>query len=408
MNTIEFHHIWKKFRKGESVTSLRDRITNIFNRLFAKNVKSHTNWFWALQDINFHVEKGEVLGIIGPNGAGKSTILKILAGILRPNQGTTHRVGRLSALIEVTAGFHPDLTGRENIYLNGSILGMKRQEIKVKLESIVEFSGIKEFIDTPVKRYSSGMYSRLGFSIAAHVNPDLLLIDEVLAVGDLAFQSKCIEKINQLKDNGVTIIFISHNMNSVQNLCPRALLLDHGRIKTEGATEDVIASYQELVRTKQDKDFAMKVYPDKTTVKINTDLDVEIKDVEFIGAAPDNAYSWSDPLKIRMTYAAKKLIKNPIISLGIIRADGVMCCSVDTQLSGFHIDEIKEEGNVVVDFGKFCLTPGNYAINISIWDSQMLAPFTLCQRYVFKIKPHEGILGKKYGMFIPEVKWHNE
>lgn len=242
---LEFNHIWKKFKRGEKYDSLRDLIPAIAKRVFSGN---HTGElqekeFWALKDVSFQVKRGEALGIIGPNGAGKSTILKLLSGILRPNKGEIKVNGRLSALIEVSAGFHPDLTGRENVYLNGSILGMTRSQINRKLDEILEFSGVSEFIDTPVKRYSSGMYARLGFSVAAHVNPDILLVDEVLSVGDLEFQEKCIDKMLSLRNEGIPIVFVSHNLHSVQLLCNRAFLLKNGQIFKEGNVGAVLNEY---------------------------------------------------------------------------------------------------------------------------------------------------------------------
>ena len=190
------------------------------------------NWtdFWAIRDVSFEVHRGEALGIIGQNGAGKSTILKLLYNITTPTKGRIAVNGRLAALIEVASGFHPELTGRENVFLNGSLLGMKRREIKRKLDSIVDFAGVSAFIDTPVKRYSSGMYLRLGFAIAAHLDPDILLLDEVLAVGDAVFQTRCIERINQLRNAGTTIVFVSHNLSAVQSLCDRVFLLRQGEI----------------------------------------------------------------------------------------------------------------------------------------------------------------------------------
>jgi len=242
---LEFNHVWKKFKKGEKYDSLRDLIPAMAKRLFTGNNRGELQEkeFWAVKDVSFQVERGEALGIIGPNGAGKSTILKLLSGIMRPNKGDIKVNGRLSALIEVGAGFHPDLTGRENIYLNGAILGMKKNEVDKKFDEIVDFSGVEEFIDTPVKRYSSGMYARLGFSVAAHVNPDILLVDEVLSVGDLEFQQKCINKMLSLKGQGIPVVFISHNLQSIQLLCNRAMLLKMGKIVKEGNAERVIVEY---------------------------------------------------------------------------------------------------------------------------------------------------------------------
>ncbi|MCM0083360.1 ABC transporter ATP-binding protein [Geomonas sp. Red32] len=241
---LEFDGVWKKFKQGEGHDSLRDLIPALCKKALGGNRDElDKKEFWALHDVSFQVKRGEALGIIGPNGSGKSTSLKILSGILRPNKGKMQVNGRMSALIEVGAGFHPDLTGRENIYLNGAILGMKRDEISRRLEEIIDFSGISQFIDTPVKRYSSGMYARLGFAIAAHVDPEILLVDEVLSVGDYTFQAKCIKKMEEILANGTTVIFISHNMEAVASLCNKGLLLVHGKVRSEGDPALVINDY---------------------------------------------------------------------------------------------------------------------------------------------------------------------
>jgi len=244
-SALEFHRIFKKFRRGEGYDSLRDLLPGIFKKAFeySGGVGLKEKEFWALRDVSFQVGRGEALGIVGPNGSGKSTALKILSGILKPTSGTMRVNGRISALIEVGAGFHPDLTGRENIYLNGAILGMSKWEIQKKLDAIIDFSGIPDFIDTPVKRYSSGMYARLGFSIAAHVEPEILLVDEVLSVGDFTFQGRCIQKMQEILKNGTTVIFVSHNMESVLSLCDRAILLVNGQVTKEGEPGEVIAEY---------------------------------------------------------------------------------------------------------------------------------------------------------------------
>src|SRR5579864_1499157 len=201
---------------------------------------------WALQDISFEVKEGEALGIVGHNGAGKTTMLKLLSSITAPTRGQITIRGRLAALVEVSSGFHPELTGKENIYLHGAMLGMRRAEITRKLSSIVEFSGVGDYIDVPVKRYSSGMYVRLGFSIAAHLDPDILLLDEVLAVGDLAFQTKCLDRIAELRKGGRTIVFVSHDLAAVHRLCGRAILLVRGQVQMDGTPRAVIDQYQHM------------------------------------------------------------------------------------------------------------------------------------------------------------------
>jgi ABC-type polysaccharide/polyol phosphate transport system ATPase subunit len=243
--SLRMEHVFKKFRKGENYDSLRDLVPALTGKLFRTKElsKRAKREFWALQDVSFEVKRGEAFGIIGHNGAGKSTLLKLLSRIMKPTSGTFEVVGRLSALIEVTAGFHPDLTGRENIYLNGAILGMTRREIESKFEEIVEFSGLAEFIDTPVKRYSSGMNARLGFSVASHVNPEVLIVDEVLSVGDNVFQQACMERMRSVIHGGATVVFVSHNLKALSELCQRAMLLEHGKVVTIGSTDSALRQY---------------------------------------------------------------------------------------------------------------------------------------------------------------------
>lgn len=247
---LEFHQVSKKFRRGELYDSLRDLIPAFTGRLLRgkRSDALAEREFWAVRDVSFGIPRGEAFGIIGHNGAGKSTILKLLSGIMRPTVGTIAVRGRLSALIEVGAGFHPDLTGRENVYLNGTILGMTRKEIARKFDEIVAFADLEEFIDTPVKRYSSGMYARLGFAVAAHVDPDILVVDEVLSVGDYVFQRKCLERMSRIIGSGATVVFVSHNLRAVANLCGRALLLERGRAVTLGPSAEVIKTYLDRVQ----------------------------------------------------------------------------------------------------------------------------------------------------------------
>jgi lipopolysaccharide transport system ATP-binding protein len=249
---IQFEHVSKRFMRGENFDSLRDLVPALVRRTFGRPAAAAKaeREFWALKDICLTVNNGETLGVIGHNGAGKSTMLKHLAGIMVPSKGRIDVRGRLSALIEVGAGFHQDLTGRENVFLNGVILGMTRAEVARKFDEIVEFSGLDAFIDTPVKRYSSGMYARLGFAVAAHLDPDILVIDEVLSVGDFVFQQKSLQKMRSIAKGGATVLFVSHNLKAVSDLCSRTVLMDAGTIIADGPTTGVIQTYLARERAK--------------------------------------------------------------------------------------------------------------------------------------------------------------
>ncbi len=263
---IVFEGVWKEFVRGELHDSLRDLVPALTRRLLGRGGRGRRKGaFWALSDVSFDVRPGETLGIIGPNGAGKSTILKLLTRILRPTHGHCAVHGRIGALIEIAAGFHPDLTGRENIFLQGAIMGMKRREIAARFDEIVAFSGMEDFIDTPVKRYSSGMNARLGFSIAAHMDPDVLLIDEVLAVGDYMFQDKAFARIHEMARSGRPVVVVSHQLDRIATLCNKALLLNRGRVLRAGTPEECIAAYV-FDRPKAPVDDAVPVSLDSITL----------------------------------------------------------------------------------------------------------------------------------------------
>lgn len=395
---LEFNNVWKKFKKGEKVNSLRDAIPRLFTRE-DKNISLKKQEFWAVKDVSFYIQKGDVVGIMGPNGAGKSTILKLLSRIIVPNKGSMKVNGRLSALIEVTAGFHPELTGRENVYLNATILGMHKKEIDDKFDEIVEFSGVKEFIDTPVKRYSSGMYSRLGFSVAAHMRPDILLVDEVLSVGDIAFQAKCAQKIQELLTSGTTIVLVSHQLDMIQSLCKRVILLQNGEVLKDGPTEQVIPHYQNIIYKKREGELRnkMKVMDDR--VKLDTRSLVDIKEVEL-----KENFGYGEPINIVLRYIAREKIENPIFSIDVVRADGVHCYSSRTDRLGIKIDVIAGNGEVAVDLGKNMLAPGIYMVKFSVWDKEMIHPYVIRNQEVIRVETEEHNSLSDV-VFLPEIKW---
>ena len=309
---------------------------------------------WALRDVSFEVREGEALGIVGHNGAGKTTILKILSSITTPSAGEIMVRGRLAALVEVSSGFHPELSGRENVYLHGAMLGMKRSEITRKLDSIIDFSGVASYIDVPVKRYSSGMYVRLGFSIAAHLNPDIILLDEVLAVGDAAFQAKCLDRIAEVRKSGRTIVFISHDLAAVYRLCDRALLLDHGQIVTEGAPRQVIDRYQQITFRDRDKDATGKWESQDTKA-------AECTSVSF--SSPDGAggVRTGYPMLARVGYRAWTQISAEI-RISIFWPSGYLCAQLSTGATELAA------GNGAVEFRcpVLPIVPGLYRVDVAI------------------------------------------
>lgn len=312
--------------------------------------------FWALRDVSFDVSRGEALGVIGSNGAGKSTLFKLLASITTPSAGEIVLRGRLSALLEVGSGFHPELTGRENVFLSGAILGMKRAEIAAKFDQIVDFAGVGGFIDTPVKWYSSGMYVRLGFSIAAHLDPDILLIDEVLAVGDAAFQDQCIARIRALRLQGTTALFISHDLAAVEQLCDRVLLLERGQIAQAGAPQAVVSEYRRRAAVHVEPSAPAPVHAGGA----------EITAVALLPAGPGHAsVRTGDPLGVRIDYVVAPSLSDAVVEVFFYSADGqVLVCQQTTALAAPHL-VLAGGGAMEFWFDECPLQPGQYTLAAS-------------------------------------------
>lgn len=323
-----------------------------------RRLRKSNGEFAALTNVSFEVKRGEALGIIGHNGAGKSTILKLLSNITTPTEGEITINGRLAALLEVGSGFHPELTGRENTYLSGAILGMRRSEITEKLDSIVEFAGIRQFLDLPVKRYSSGMYVRLGFSIAAHLEPDILLLDEVLAVGDAAFQSKCKRRILELHEAGMTIIFISHDLNAVRNLCDRALLLERGKVIDNDQPDAIIRRY-----TQQS---ALKKPEDSPTSK---EKQVEFLSVAFFDGDRNQVseFATGDVMFVQLNYRVFREVANSSINIYFYSSDGWMRTQFSTAAEGEE-DFVLPVGDATIEFrcDFLSLMPDVYHIDLTV------------------------------------------
>jgi ABC-type polysaccharide/polyol phosphate transport system ATPase subunit len=332
-------------------------------RLRGAGARARSRDLWALRDVSFDVQRGEALGIVGPNGAGKSTLLKLLASITAPTEGEILIRGRLSALIEVGSGFHPELTGRENVFLSGAILGMRRRDIAAIFDRIVEFAGVAPFIDVPVKWYSSGMYVRLGFAIAAHLDPDVLLIDEVLAVGDAMFQQQCMARIGELRRAGTTAVFISHDLDAVERLCDRALLVEGGRIAAGGAPRDVIREYRQR----------LVVHDVDTPQGAPAEAGLRVGAIALLdGAGRDtDTLCTGEPLVVRVACRADMPASDAIVESFIYSADGrVLFCQFTTALDGDCVNLPAGASTIEFTCPEMPVQPGSYVICASIRDAR--------------------------------------
>jgi ABC-type polysaccharide/polyol phosphate transport system ATPase subunit len=361
---VRFTGVGKRFRRGESATALRDAIGRLFGR------RADRGEFWALRGISFTVAEGEALGIVGRNGAGKSTVLKLAAGLLRPNEGTVHVEGPLSALIEVGAGFHPDLTGRENIQLYGSVLGLSRKILRERTDEIVDFAEIREFIDTPVKRYSSGMYMRLGFSVAVHVDPRVLLVDEVLAVGDLGFRQKCMRRVRDLKARGRTILFVSHRMSDIRGICDRVLQISGGTVAREGDALTVSREFEKEMSGKSLAELrgeAASHRPGDSPVRIVT------AEPRVAGARAVEIAS-GDGLDVVAEAEFATKVPAPVLSVSILRADQTRICVAHTRRLGIDLPDVEGQLSFAVRFPRLDLREDHYAVEVAIWDRELMTP----------------------------------
>jgi len=415
---IEVKNLGKKYNIGErqGYIALRDVLANIFKSPFSwfgskvKTAlgKTEDNEFWALKDVNFTVEKGEVLGIIGRNGAGKSTLLKILSQITPPTTGEIKLRGRVGSLLEVGTGFHPELTGRENIFLNGAILGMRKKEIEKKFDEIVEFSGIEKFLDTPVKRYSSGMYVRLAFAVAAHLEPDILIIDEVLAVGDIEFQKKCLSKMGDVtKKEGRTVLFVSHNLAATKSLCKKTILLDGGRIIKYGPTDEVISYYL----NQQDKKLNNAEYHHKELSNDAKNIEVCLLSARLLNkeGLVCSEFGSVDEVFVSIDFEIKKEVDGFLVDFYILNEENVVVFSSSDndrnqftgkkRMPGKYIDVCKIPGNLL-NVGKYFITIGGRTPNVKQY-------FVATDSLMFQIKSNGGptSVEARTSVICPDLDW---
>jgi ABC-type polysaccharide/polyol phosphate transport system ATPase subunit len=353
---LEVENLTKTFRIH------RERANSLKQRIAAKG-RNRFDEFIALQDVTFDVREGEVFGVIGHNGSGKSTLLKCMAGILQPNEGAVRAHRRMSALLELGAGFHPELTGRENVFLNAAILGMGRRDIASRFDEIVAFSGLQTFIDQPVKTYSSGMYVRLAFSVAINVDPRLLIIDEVLAVGDVTFQKRCMEKFVEFRNDGRTIVLVTHDLGSVRNMCDRAIWLKQGHISGEGDPKELVEAYTESMLGASPQGETGSTRRGSGEVMI-TSLEMFVGD----DPAPVTRFRTGDTVRFRMHYDAMRSVPRPIFSILIDALGGATVSAPCTRDVGLIPDSVSGQGWVELLVRDISLLPGAYDVHTVIHD----------------------------------------
>ena len=399
---IQFDGVSKKFiLHHERTRSFQELAVGLFRR----NNRSREE-FWALRDVSFAVEQGETVGIIGPNGAGKSTLLKLAARVIEPTSGRIAVRGRIGALLELGAGFHPDLTGRENIYLNASILGLSRAEIRRCLDEIIGFAELERFIDVPVKHYSSGMFVRLGFSIAVHIDPEILLVDEVLAVGDQAFQFKCLQRIAEMQKSGVSIVFVSHNLDMVQRLCSRAIWLESGQVRSFGPPIKVITDYLSHFTNQ-----GIKIFAEGDKIGRGRRWgsgEAVITKVEFLAGNGQicKVFKYGETFVARIYYRAFRPILKPTFGIAIYREDGLEISGPNTTDSGFVIEAIEGEGVVEYIVERLPLSPGRYEFTAAIYDFHSIHPYDHHHRaYTFEVQP--GSIPFRGGLVDIPCRWEH-
>ena len=392
MHPIILNNIGKFYKKYSHRHKFLTIKSALVNKTIFSDLKSDEK-FEALREISFKVEKGKTVSIIGENGSGKSTLLKILAGITKPTSGEIITRGRISALIELGAGFHPEISGRENIFINGIILGLSKKKIQEKFEKIVQFSELEEFINTPVKTYSSGMYMRLGFSIAINVDPDILLVDEVLAVGDAFFVPKCIEKIYEFKRSGKTIIFVSHDLATVEKISDEVIWLRNGQIEMRGYPQKVVDAYMQYIGQKEENQKEQK--QEETTENRWGSKEIEISEVNILDKSGKEKYIFQpdEPLNIEFKVICKKKEKDFVFGLAIFNTEGSLCYGSNTHLESFKASSIEGNEQVRVKIPALHLVNGTYLLDLAVHKKDGF-PFDYHHfRYKFKVTSNQKDLG---------------
>ena len=424
MHAIDIDHATKTYRRYGRRRQFATLKSALLSGSLITDLKP-AETFTALQDVSLRVATGETVGVIGPNGSGKSTLLKLVAGITKPTSGTVNVKGRISALIELGAGFHPEISGRENIFINGIMLGLSKREVVQKFEEIVEFAELEEFIDAPVKTYSSGMYARLGFAVAIHVNPDVLLVDEILAVGDQGFTHKCLDKFAEFRRRGKTILLVTHSLSLVERFCDDAVWLDSGLIKAVGDPKRVVDAYLSHVENQEEKqleadDIKTRKMTETSSEPLTTgeasmddmfqvtegrwgSREVEILDVTLVGDDGKSAHVFhsGDRISVRVHINAEKSVSDFVFGVGLFNADGVCCYGTNTDLEQLVSKEIVGEGTVDFTIDSLDLVAGTYKLDVAVHKRDGYPYDYHRLLYTFRVKSRTNDVG----IYRPRHKW---
>ncbi len=378
--SIVVDHVTKRYHRRGQLKGLRETLASLPRRILSGKQQAD-DLLDAVQDVSFQVQPGEAFGIIGPNGAGKTTMLRLLSGITQPTSGRIAAPGRIASIIELGAGFHPELSGRENIHLYAAIMGLRPREVKAGFDEIVAFSELEPFLDMALKHYSSGMYVRLAFSVATFSRPDVLLVDEVLAVGDAAFQSKSLRRIRELKDSGTAIVFVSHSMHAVRILCDRAALLHRGRVQIESGAEAVIAEYLNNPHyTDSGESTSYQTGAEGKGPARARAAEITRVAIVDVSGQEKSAFKTGERLLVRIEYLARERIVRPVFSIAFYSTDGTLYAAHETDWDNFDVDAIEGRGAIEALFDKLTLLPGGYLLSISISDSTGLSKYDWHQK----------------------------
>lgn len=389
--SIRVENLGKRYRmRGISNTSIRDLLVRGFKR-------RQEGEFWALRGITFDVPRGATVGVVGPNGSGKSSMLGLLAGTITPTEGTVHTEGRMSSLLELGAGFHPDLSGRENIFLNAALLGIPREDIRRRMDHIIDFAGLRDFIDMPVKNYSSGMYVRLGFAVAVETDPDILLIDEVLAVGDMAFQMKCFDRLRDFQKRGKTILLVSHDLGAVENFCDEVKLIHQSKLVAQGDPSEVVLTYMKTYMARMGQ----------LNVEEHGTREIEFGDVRILNAKGEDSGKLvtGENMVVEIPYIAKKRVEDPVFGYSIKTGNGLFIYGANTQILDAHVGPVEGRGVVRLSFNPLNLMEGKYFLSLAIHSGDHSIQYHRREDwYPFAVKS----ASTAYGIFQLNGRWDHQ